>query len=357
MPERTAQQRTSKGSNRGSAGGVRDLTIVQALREAVREEMDRDESVFVIGEDIRIGGSFLFTLGLVDEYGPERIVNTPISESGFVGLAIGAAIQGMRPIVDFQYSDFLFTAFDQIVQQGSKLRYMSGGQVKVPVVFQMPSGASGRGAQHANSMESYFYHIPGIKIVSPATPYDAKGLFKTAVRDDNMVLFCVHKHLYGSKGRSLVESRVSVSHVPEEEYLIPLGRADVKRPGRDVTVVANSLMLHYALNAAEKLADRGIDAEIIDPRCIVPFDLDTVTTSVEKTGRLVIVEESGRRGGWGAQLAADIASGAFGYLDAPIVRVAAPDVPVPFAPVLERAVIPDEAQIMDAVRSLLGADG
>ena len=348
MPEQAAVKK-----QKHKPGESRDLTIVQALREAVREEMDRDERVFVIGEDIRIGGSFLFTLGLVDEYGPERIVNTPISESGFVGLAIGAAIQGMRPIVDFQYSDFLFTAFDQIVQQGSKLRYMSGGQVKVPVVFQMPSGASGRGGQHANSMESFFYHIPGIKIASPATPYDAKGLFKTAVRDDNLVLFCVHKHLYGSKGRNLVESRISVSHVPEEEYLIPLGKADMKREGKDVTVAASSLMLHYALNAAEKLAVTGIETEILDLRCIVPMDVETVAASVEKTGRLVIVEEGNLRGGWGAQLAADIVQMAFTYLDAPIVRVAAPDVPVPFSPVLEQAVIPGEEDIIAAVRSLL----
>jgi len=331
----------------------RELTVVQALREAVREEMRRDSEVFVLGEDIRIGGSFLFTLGLLDEFGPQRVLNTPISESGFVGLAIGAAIKGMRPIVDFQYSDFIFTAFDQIVQQGSKLRYMSGGQVKVPIVFQMPTGASGRGAQHANSMESFFYHIPCIKIVSPATPYDAKGLFKSAVRDDNMILFCVHKHLYGSKGRNLVKSSLSVHHVPEEEYLIPLGKGDVKRVGRDVTLVANSLMLHYAFNASEKLMGEGIEVELIDPRCIVPFDVELVLESVRKTGRLVIVEESNERGGWGAQLAADVVATSFEYLDAPIIRVAAPDVPVPFAPNLEKAVIPDEERILSAVRNLM----
>lgn len=333
---------------------TRQLTIVQALREAVREEMNRDENVFVLGEDIRIGGSFLFTLGLLDEYGPDRVLNTPISEAGFVGLAIGAAIQGMRPVVDFQYGDFLFTAFDQIVQQATKLRYMSGGQVKIPLVFQMPTGASGRGAQHANTMESFFFHIPGLKIITPATPYDAKGLFKAAVRDDNPVLFCVHKHLYGSKGRPLAQSRVSQGHVPEEEYVLPLGEADIKHAGHDVTVVANSIMLHRALNVAESLAGEGVSVEVIDPRCLVPFDIDTVIESVKKTSRLVIVEESNERGGWGAQVAADVAGRAIGYLDAPIRRVAAPDVPVPFSPVLEHAVVPDEGRIRAAVLELVG---
>jgi pyruvate dehydrogenase E1 component beta subunit len=333
---------------------TRDLTIVQALREAIREEMMRDEEVFVLGEDIRIGGSFLFTLGLFDEFGPDRVLNTPISEAGFVGLAIGAAIQGMRPVIDFQYGDFLFTAFDQIVQQCTKLRYMSGGQVKIPLVFQMPTGASGRGAQHANNMESFFFHIPGLKIVTPATPYDAKGLFKSAIRDDNPVLFCVHKHLYGSKGRPLAQSSVSRGHVPEEEYLIPLGVADVKRIGHDITVVANSLMLHRAMNVADALAEDGVSVEVIDPRCLVPMDIDPIIESVKKTGRLVIVEESNERGGWGAQVAADVANYAIGYLDAPIRRVAAPDVPVPFAPILEASVIPDESKIRAAILELMG---
>ena len=333
---------------------TRDLTIVQALREAVREEMNRDEDVFVLGEDIRIGGSFLFTLGLLDEFGPDRVLNTPISEAGFVGLAIGAAIQGMRPVIDFQYGDFLFTAFDQIVQQCTKLRYMSGGQVKIPLVFQMPTGASGRGAQHANNMESFFFHIPGLKIITPATPYDAKGLFKSAVRDDNPVLFCVHKHLYGSKGRKLVESSVSRGHVPEEEYLIPLGEADIKHPGTDITVVANSLMLHRTMNVAQALGQEGISVEVVDPRCLVPLDSNTVVNSVKKTSRLVIVEESNQRGGWGAEVAALVAEQAIGFLDAPIRRVASPDVPVPFSPVLEKSVIPDEARIRTAILEQVG---
>jgi pyruvate dehydrogenase E1 component beta subunit len=335
--------------------GTRNLTIVQALREALREEMVLDETVFVMGEDIRIGGSFLFTLGLLDEFGPERVINTPISEAGFIGLGTGAAMQGMRPIIDFQYGDFLFCAMDQIVQQATKLRYMSGGQVKIPMVIQLPTGASGRGAQHANAMEGFFFHIPGLKLVTPATPYDAKGLLKSAIRDDNLVLFCVHKHLYGSKGRKLAQSSISVGHVPEDEYTIPLGVADVKRQGNDITVVANLLMLHRAMNVAEALEQEGTSVEVVDPRCLVPLDVDTIVASVQKTGRLLIVEENNERGGWGAQVAADVAWRALGYLDAPIRRLATPDVPIPFSPVLETAVIPDETRIRAAILELVGA--
>ena len=331
----------------------RQLTVVQALREAVREEMRRDEQVFVLGEDIRIGGSFLFTLGLLDEFGSERVLNTPISEAGFVGLAIGAAIQGMRPIIDFQYGDFIFTAFDQIMQQCAKLQYMSGGQVSIPLVFQLPTGASGRGAQHANSVETVFCGIPGLKIATPATPYDAKGLFKSAVRDNNPVMFCVHKHLYGSKGRQLAESSISRGHVPDEEYLIPLGRGDIKKRGQDITLVANGLMLHRSLNVAEALENEGLSVEVVDPRCLAPFDTDLVINSVVKTSRLLIVEEGSERGGWGAQLAADIAGQAIGFLDAPIRRVATPNVPIPFSPVLESAVIPDEARIRSVILELM----
>jgi pyruvate dehydrogenase E1 component beta subunit len=330
------------------------LTVVQALREALREEMRRDPEVFVLGEDIRIGGSFLFTLGMLDEFGPDRVVNCPISEAGFVGLATGAAIQGMRPVIDFQYGDFLLCAMDQVVQQAAKLRYMSGGQVKVPLVFQLPTGASGRGSQHANSLEGYFFHVPGIKLVAPATPYDAKGLLKSAIRDDNPVIFCVHKHLYGSKGRKLAAGSLGTQYVPADEYLVPLGSADVKRAGTDVTVVATLLMLHHSLAAADSLVAEGISCEVVDPRTLVPFDTETVLASVRKTGRLVIVEETNERGGWGAQLAADVARHAIGDLDAPIVRVATPDVPIPFAPNLEAAVVPDPGRIAAAIRQVLG---
>jgi pyruvate dehydrogenase E1 component beta subunit len=331
----------------------RTLTIVQAMREALREEMNRDESIFVMGEDIRIGGSFLFTLGLLDEYGPDRVINTPISESGFVGLGIGAAIMGMRPIIDFQYGDFVFCAMDQLVQQATKLRYMSGGQVKIPLVLQMPTGASGRGAQHANAMEGFFFHIPGIKIVTPASPYDAKGLLKSAIRDDNVVLFCVHKHLYGSKGRKLIQSSISTGFVPEEEYTIPLGVADVKREGSDITVVANLLMLHRAMNVAAALEKEGVSVEVIDPRTLAPLDTETIVESVKKTGRLLLVEESNERGGWGAQVAAEVADRAIGYIDAPIRRLATPNIPIPFAPVLENSVVPDEAKIRAAILELV----
>jgi pyruvate dehydrogenase E1 component beta subunit len=333
----------------------RHLTIVQAMREAIAEEMRRDPDVFVMGEDIRIGGSFLFTLGLLDQFGPDRVINTPISEAGFVGLAIGAAIQGLRPVIDFQYGDFVFTAMDQLVQQAAKLRYMSGGQLKIPLVLQLPTGASGRGAQHANSVESFFFHVPGLKIVTPSTPYDAKGLLKSAIRDDNVVLFCVHKHLYGSKGRKLAQSRVSTGYVPEDDYTVPLGTADVKREGDDITVVANLLMLHHAMNVADRLqAERGIEVEVVDLRSLVPLDVATIVASVEKTGRLLIVEESNQRGGWGAEVAAEVAARALGFLDAPITRIATPDVPIPFAPVLEAFVVPDEERIEGKILELVG---
>jgi acetoin:2,6-dichlorophenolindophenol oxidoreductase subunit beta len=331
----------------------RVLTVVQAMREALREEMQRDPEVFVMGEDIRIGGSFLFTLGMFQEFGPDRVINTPISEAGFVGLGIGAAMQGMRPIIDFQYGDFLFCAADQVIQQAGKLRYMSGGQVSIPLVLHLPTGASGRGAQHANSMEGFFFHVPGIKIVTPSTPYDAKGLLKSAIRDNNVVIFCVHKHLYGSKGRKVAQSQLSSQYVPEEEYTIPLGVADIKKTGDDVTVVANLVMLHHALNAAEKLEAEGIHAEIVDPRTLVPFDYDTVLASVRKTRRLLIVEEDNERGGWGAQVAATVAAQVGASLRTPLRRLATPDVPIPFSPVLEAAVLPGEADIEKAIREMV----
>jgi pyruvate dehydrogenase E1 component beta subunit len=336
----------------------RKLTVVEAMREALQEEMRRDPSVFLMGEDIRLGGSFSFTQGMLAEFGAERVIDTPIAESGFIGLGIGAAIQGMRPIVDFLYGDFLFCAMDQIIQQAAKLRYMSGGQVKIPMVIHLPTGASGRGAQHANSMEGFLFHIPGIKLVTPTCPYDAKGLLKSAIRDNNVVFVCVHKHLYGSKDRQLVESSWSTGFVPEEDYTIPLGAADVKREGNDITVVANLLMLHYTMNVATALADEGISVEVLDPRTLVPLDVATIIASVRNTGRLLIVEEDNERGGWGAQVAAEVASQGFEYLKAPIRRVATPDVPIPFSPVLESAVVPGEERIRRAILDTLsGGNG
>jgi pyruvate dehydrogenase E1 component beta subunit len=333
---------------------ARTLTVVQAIREALSEEMRRDDDVFVIGEDVRIGGVFLATLRLVDEFGPKRVIDTPISEAGFTGLAIGAAIEGMRPVVDFQYGDFLFAAMDQLVQQAAKLRYMSGGQLKIPLVLHLPTGASGRGAQHCNPIEGFVYSTPGIKLVTPSSPYDAKGLLKASIRDDSVVLFCVHKHLYGSKGRPLAESAISTQHVPEEDYVVAIGEGEVKHQGEDVTVVANMLMLHRALNVATELAEAGVSVEVIDPRTLVPLDLELVLESVRKTGRVLIVEENHERGGWGAQLAADIAARALEYLDAPIRRLATPNSPIPFSPPLEAALVPDEERIHQAILDLVG---
>jgi len=333
------------------------MTIAEALRQAIREEMQRDERVFCIGEDIGIeggfGGAFTVTLGLSQEFGHERILDTPISETAIAGVAIGSAIGGMRPIADVQYSDFLFCMMDQLVNQAAKLRYMSGGTLSVPMVMRAPVGATARGSQHAQSPEAFFTHVPGLKIVAPATAYDAKGLLKSAVRDDNPVLVFEHKLLYGSKGaRSEKGSLSPIGEVPEEEYLVPIGEGVIRRPGKDVTIVATLLMLYRALSAAESLSNQGIEAEVIDPRTLVPLDKELILGSVRKTGRLLIVEEDNLTNGWGAEIAAIVADEAFMWLDAPIKRVAAPDVPPPFAPVLEREYVPSEQKIIDAVLSI-----
>ncbi len=333
------------------------MTIAEALRQAIREEMRRDERVFCIGEDIGIeggfGGAFTVTLGLSQEFGHQRILDTPVSEIAIAGVAIGAALAGMRPIADVQYGDFLFCMMDQLANQAAKLRYMSGGQVAVPLVMRAPVGATARGAQHAQSLEAFFCHIPGLKVVAPATAYDAKGLLKSAVRDDNPVLIFEHKLLYGSKGPRSERGALSpIGEVPEEEYLVPIGKGIVRRQGKDVTIVAKLLMMYRALAAADILAQEGIEAEVIDPRTLVPLDKELILASVRKTGRLVIAEEDNLTGGWAAEIAAIVADEAFAWLDAPIKRVSAPDVPPPFAPVLERAYVPDEQKIVAAVRSL-----
>lgn len=331
----------------------RALTIVEAMREAMREEMRRDEEVFVLGEDIVVGGAFLVTLGLHDEFGSSRVINTPISEAGFVGLGIGAAAKGMRPIVDFQYGDFLYTAMDQIVQEGAKLRYMSGGQVKFPMVIQGPTGASGRGAQHANSLETAFFGVPGIKVVTPSAPYDAKGLMKAAIRDDNIVLYLVNKHLYGTRGRPVVHEATTVGLVPEDEYFVDIGLADVKRVGSDVTIVANGIMVHHALDLAKELdQSSGVQLEVVDVRTLVPMDTDTVFKSVVKTGRLIVAEEGNMRAGWGGWLVSTVLDRAWSSLRAAPVRVAAMDVPVPFSPSLEGVVIPSRQSLAAAVEAV-----
>jgi pyruvate/2-oxoglutarate/acetoin dehydrogenase E1 component len=333
------------------------MTIAEALRQAIREEMRRDPSVFCIGEDIGItggfGGAFTVTLGLSDEFGHERILDTPISELGLAGVAIGAAMAGLRPIADVQYGDFMFLMMDQLANQAAKMTYMSAGTIRVPLVMRAPVGATARGAQHAQSLEAFFTHIPGLKVLAPSTAYDAKGLLKSAVRDDSPVLIFEHKLLYGSKGPRTERGALSpVGEVPDEEYLVPIGKGIIRREGTDVTIVGKLLTMYRALAAAEKLAQEGIQAEVIDPRTLVPLDKELILRSVRKTGRLVIVEEDNRTGGWAGEIAATVAEEAFFWLDAPIKRVSAPDTPAPFAPVMEQFYVPSAERVAEAVKSL-----
>ena len=336
--------------------GERRLSIGEAIREAIAEEMERDEQVFLIGEDIGIpggfGGAFGVYLGLPEKFGRERIIDTPISEKAIAGAAVGAAMMGMRPIPDLQYSDFVFECMDEIVNQAAKMRYMSGGKLKVPLVLRLPVGASNRGAQHGQSPESYFIHVPGLKVVCISDAYHAKGLMKSAIRDDDPVLIFEHKLLYGSKGRESAGGMDLTAHVPIEEYLTPIGQAVVKRPGTDVTVVATHLALYRCLAAAEILAAEGIEVEVIDPLSLLPLDVDTIYESIDKTGRLLIAHEDTFTGGWGAELAARVAEERFDSLRAPIRRVAGHDVPLPVAPALEDAVVPSLQRIAEQIRSL-----
>ncbi|QEH33437.1 2-oxoisovalerate dehydrogenase subunit beta [Aquisphaera giovannonii] len=336
---------------------MRRLSIAEALREGIAEEMRRDPSVFCLGEDIAVpggwGGAFTVTLGLEEEF-PDRMLNTPIAELGFFGAAVGAAVAGMRPIADVQYGDFLFLAMDQIVNNAAKLRYMSGGTVSVPLVMRAPVGATGRGSQHAQSMERYFTGVPGMKVVAVSNAYDAKGVLKSAVRDDNPVLIFEHKLLYGSKGARTEPGAVdATSEVPDEDYTVPLHRAAVRREGSQVTILAWLLMAHLASQAAERLSAEGIEAEVIDVRSLSPIDYETIGASVRKTGRVVLVEEGPRSGGVSAEIAAGLMEHCGNDLLAPVVRVASPDVPVPFTPVLEEAYRPDVARIVEGVRRVL----
>jgi pyruvate/2-oxoglutarate/acetoin dehydrogenase E1 component len=340
-----------------TATEVRRLTISEALREGIAEEMRSDDGVFLIGEDIGVeggfGGAFGVYLGLVEEFGHERIIDTPISEKAIAGAAVGAAVLGMRPIADMQYSDFLFECMDELVNQAAKLRYMSGGKLSVPMVMRAPVGATLRGAQHGQCPESYFVHVPGLKVVAPSDAYHAKGILKSAVRDDNPVLIFEHKLLYGSKGREAAGGLDLTAEVPTEEYTFPIGKAVVKRPGTDVTVVATHVSLYRALAAAEELAADGIECEVIDPLTLLPLDNETIFDSVRRTGRLVIAHEDTITGGWGAEVAARVADDCLGYLEAPIKRVATADVPAPAAPALEEAVLPQVANIVTAVNNVL----
>ena len=328
-----------------------------SIAEGLREEMARDNRVICIGEDIANpggwGGAFTVTLGLEKEF-KEQLINTPISENGFFGIACGAALMGMRPIADVQYGDFLLCAMDQIVSNIAKLRYMSGGKVSVPIVMRAPVGATGRGAQHAQNLEALFLSVPGIKIVCPATAYDAKGLLKAAVRDDNPVLMFEHKLLYGAKGARKESGTVDASsEVPDGDYVVPIGKGIIRREGTDVTIIATLLMMHRALGAAKRLESEGISAEVIDPRSLAPFDWELVETSVRKTTRAVTVEEGPRTGGIGAEIAATLAERLSDYLTAPVHRVASPDIPVPFSPVMEDFYRPDEDRIVEAVRKVV----
>jgi pyruvate/2-oxoglutarate/acetoin dehydrogenase E1 component len=334
----------------------RRLTIAEALREAIAEEMQRDPNVFLIGEDIGIpggfGGAFGVYLGLPEKFGHERIIDTPISEKAIAGAAVGAALMGMRPIADMQYSDFLFECMDELVNQAAKMRYMSGGKLSVPMVMRAPVGTTNRGAQHGQCPESYFMHVPGLKVVCVSDAYHAKGILKSAVRDDNPVLIFEHKLLYGSKGRQSAGGLDLTAHVPQEEYLFPLGKAVVKRKGSDVTVVATHLSLYRAMAAADALAGEGISCEVIDPISLTPLDTETLFASVRKTGRLVIVHEDTLTGGWGAEIAARVADECLFSLQAPIKRVATYDVPLPTAPIMEQAIVPTVERIKATVQSL-----
>ncbi len=326
-----------------AATDTRELTYSEALNEALREEMHRDPMVFVMGEDVAVwggGGIFGVTKTLLEEFGIDRVRDTPISEEAIVGLAVGAAATGCRPVAEIMYADFTTMAMDPIVNQAAKMRYMFGGKARVPLVIRAQEGAGrGNAAQHSQSLEAWFAHIPGLKVVTPSTPYDAKGLLKSAIRDDNPVIFLEHKALYFTKG-----------HVPAEEYLIPMGQADVKRAGSDVTVVGVHTMVLKAMEAALELQAEGVSIEVIDPRSVFPLDIDTIVDSVKKTGRLVVAHEAYQRGGIGAEIAIQVMERAFDYLDAPIERVAGANCPVPYATNLERLAIPGKEEIVEAVR-------
>lgn len=324
---------------------MREITYLEAVREAMSQEMHDNDDVFIMGEDIGVyGGAFGVTRGMIEEFGPERVRNTPISESGITGAGVGSALTGMRPIVELQFSDFITIAMDQLANQAAKIRYMYGGKGKVPMVLRTPSGSgTGAAAQHSQSLEAWVSHVPGLKVVQPSTGYDAKGLLKAAIEDDNPVVFYEHKTLYGTK-----------SDVPEDQYHIPLGKADVKRQGRDVTIIATAVMVQRALDAAKELEEAGIGVEVIDPRTLVPLDKETIVESVSKTGRVIIVHEAVKRGGYGGEIASVIAeSDAFDFLDAPIKRLGALESPVPYNPELEKAHVPQTPDIVQAVKEAL----
>ena len=320
-------------------------SVIEAVREAITEEMRRDTKVFVIGEDVGVrGGVFLATQGLMEEFGSERIIDAPLAEASIMGIALGAAFRGMRPIPEVQFSDFVWPSVNQLIGEAARTCYGTNGAVQVPMVIRMPYGGGIRGGLfHSLNVETHFFHTPGLKVVAPSTPYDAKGLLKSAIRDNNPVVFLEHKKTY----------RLVRGEVPEEDYTLPIGKADVKRKGANITLVSYGLTLHYCLEAAETMAAEGVDVEVVDLRTLTPLDTDTVLNSVKKTGKLAIVHEDNITGGVGAEIAAIVADQAIEYLDGPIVRVCGPDVPtMPFAQTLEDAYMPTADKISDGLRKL-----
>ena len=329
----------------GVPRSARELTFGQAIKEALAEEMRRDPRIFIIGEDVAEAGTvFKVLAGLVDEFGPERVIDSPISEAGITGLGVGAAMTGMRPVVDLMFGDFMALAMDQIANQAAKVHYMSGGKLRVPMVIRTTLGATRRSAaQHSQSLYAWVAHVPGLKVVLPSTPADAKGMLKAAIRDENPVLFFEDKMMYQLKGS-----------VPEGDYTIPLGVADIKRPGSDITLVATSSMVQVALAAAAQLEASGISAEVVDPRTLFPLDAEALVASVRRTGRAIVVDEGYERYGITAEIASVIADGAFDYLDAPVKRLGALNVPVPFSPTLEDQTVPTPERLTALARSLCG---
>jgi len=322
---------------------MREITYAQAINEALLYNLEKDERVFLMGEDIgKYGGIFQVTAGLLDRFGPERIIDTPISESGFVGAAIGAAMTGMRPVVEIMFIDFTTVAMDMIINQMAKIHYMFGGRGKVPMVLRTDIGAGrGAAAQHSQSFHAIFMHIPGLIVAAPSTPSDAKGLMNTAIQDENPVIFVEHKKLYATKGP-----------VPEEYYTVPFGKADIKRPGKDMTIVATHAMVGRSMSVAEEFAKEGIEIEIIDPRTLKPLDHESILESVSKTGRLIVADEGQVTCGVTSEVSAIVAEEAIEYLEAPIIRVGSPDTPVPFSPPLEKIYIPDEEDVREAVNKM-----
>jgi pyruvate/2-oxoglutarate/acetoin dehydrogenase E1 component len=345
LPSPSGRGNEGEGKQPTLTGGTsaRQITFAQAINEALAEEMRRDPRVFIIGEDVAEAGTpFKVLSGLAKEFGTKRVIDSPISEAGIAGIGVGAAMTGMRPVVDIMFGDFITLTMDQLVNQAAKIHYMSGGKLKVPMVVRTTLGATRRSAaQHSQSLHAWLSHIPGLKLAVPSTPYDAKGLLKSAIRDDNPVLFFEDKMMYQLKGL-----------VPAEEYTIPLGVADVKRTGSDITLVATSSMVHVALVAAEALQAGGVSAEVVDVRTAVPLDKETIIESVKKTSRAIVIDEGYERYGVTAEIASVIADGAFYYLDAPVKRMGAMDVPVPFSPVLEDQTVPTAESVAGVAKAL-----